>query len=314
MAQGKARRSPPSPCLEASPVSFLALAPVVVPLLWPALLLVATDGYFLYGLIKGCPLFAEGAQVTVIAIMLAGATALLLGSLAYHAHALISMARNVSHLPLLDEGQAAPLRRRLPALNRVTLRLCEQNRPHAFAVGWRRPAIVLSRWVLQNLDGEEILAAIAHELAHIRHRDNRLMFWVHSLCPGGLGLGLLRRQLAHLSVLIEARADRIGAATVGDHLALASALVKVRRALLSPAPVQVASLTGEPSVLTQRIGTLLEGRDRPRERSLSAWAFAALLGLCTGILVLQANEHLCPDHQCSMEGTAIPPLRSAHIP
>lgn len=291
--------------------SFLSLAPVVTLLLWPALLLFAADGYFLYGVIQGCPLFAEGPKAALIVAGRSVANALLLGSLAYHACGLFRIARHVSHLPLLDEERTAALRRRLPALKRVPLRLCEQDQPHAFTVGWRRPAIVLSRWVLQNLDDEEMLAAIAHELAHIRHRDNRLMFWVHSLCPGGLGL--FRRQLAHLSALIEARADRAGAAMMGDRLALASALVKVRRALLSPAPVQVSSLTGEPSVLRRRIRALLDGRDPAPEVDLSAWVLAALLGLCTGLLVVQADERFCSDHQCRM-GVAMPEPRSSQIP
>ncbi|MGH8057517.1 MAG: M56 family metallopeptidase [Candidatus Entotheonellia bacterium] len=295
-------------------VRFLALAPVVALLLWPALLVFAADGYFLFGVIQGCLLFAEGSTAALVVIGLSGANALLLGSLAYHAYALFRIAGHVSHLPLLGEERTAALRRRLPALNRVTLRLCEQDQPYAFTVGWRRPAIVLSRWVLQNLDGEEILAAIAHELAHIRHRDDRLMFWVHSLCPGGLGLGLLRRQLAHLSGLIETRADRIGVAMMGDRLALASALVKVRRALLSPASKQVSSLTGEPSVLRRRIGALLDGRDPPGEVSLSAWVLATLLGLCTGLLVAQADERFCSDHQCRMAEVAMPEPRYSQIP
>lgn len=296
------------------PVGSLVLVPVVALLLWPALLLISADVFSLYGVIQGCPLFADGPRVALIVVGLAGANGLLLGSLAYHAYGLFRIARHVSHLPLIGEERTAALRRRLPALHRVTLRLCEQDQPHAFTVGWRRPAIVLSRWVLQNLDGEEILAAIAHELAHIRHRDNRLMFWVHSLCPGGLGLGMLRGQSAHLGALLEARADRIGAAMMGDRLALASALVKVRRALLSPAPVQVASLTGEPSVLRRRIRALLDGRDPPREVSLGAWALAALLALCTALLVEQADEHLCSNHQCSMVERDLPEPRSSHIP
>jgi len=261
-------------------VGSLALVPVVALLLWPALLLISADAFSLYGVIQGCPLFAEGPRVALIVVGLAGANGFLLGSLAYHAYGLFRITRHVSHMPLIDEGRATALQGRLPALKRVPLRLCEQDQPHAFTVGWRRPVIVLSRWVLLNLDGEEILAAIAHELAHIRHRDNRLMFWVHSLCPGGLGLGMLRGQSAHLGALLEARADRIGAAMMGDRLALASALVKVRRALLSPAPVQVTSLTGEPSVLRRRIRALLDGRDPPREgpwahgRSRRYWHFA----------------------------------------
>ncbi|GAW93753.1 M56 family metallopeptidase [Calderihabitans maritimus] len=47
----------------------------------------------------------------------------------------------------------------------------------AFTIGWLRPVIVLSRQLIESIDTDELEAVLAHELAHVRRRDN-LTNWI----------------------------------------------------------------------------------------------------------------------------------------
>lgn len=283
------------------PETSLALSATLAIVICPALILIALDGYTLYGWIKGC-LLLEGAWRVGSVGFLVSTTLFLLLNLSYNGWRWWRVHRDVSFLPLLGEAKAAFLRQALPGLDRVTLRVCQQDVRHACTVGWRQPSIVLSRWLLGNLDDTEIIAATAHELAHIQHRDNLLMFWAHSLCPAGFGLSLFRRQLLQLTALVERRADNTGAAMARDRLALASALVKVQRASLAPLPVPVSSFGGDTSLLQWRIAALLEERAPAPRVPPSVWVLLSAIGLCGALLLAQAHTHLCSAHYCQAAG------------
>jgi Zn-dependent protease with chaperone function len=227
-------------------------------------------------------------------------TACLLGGLIRNGWHWARIRRCIHTLPTLDKRTTAVLQEAFPILKGVTLRVCHREEPQAFTVGWRQPCIVLSPWVLENLDRQELLAAMAHELGHIRHKDNLLLFLVHSLCPGGLALPYLQRQLAHLTALLELRADTVGAALSGDRLALASALVKVRRAVHSQVVLQRPSFVGQPSLLRARIAALLAesaGKLRYRE-----WTLLAVLAVGSVLLLSQATRQLCAGEHCTPAG------------
>ncbi|MEN9226003.1 MAG: M56 family metallopeptidase [Thermostichus sp. HHBFW_bins_43] len=98
--------------------------------------------------------------------------------------------------------------------------------PFAAQVGVWRPRLVVSRGLLQQLDGEHLQAVLAHEEAHRHYRDTLWMF----------GLGWLRRLTCwlpntdalwqELLTLRELRADRWAAQRV-DPLVLGEALLQV---------------------------------------------------------------------------------------
>lgn len=102
----------------------------------------------------------------------------------------------------------------------------------AFAVGCRRPRILISQELLESLDDDELEAVLAHEIAHLEARDPWLM------CVAGLlrdvvawnPLGHIA--LGRLAADRELEADRRAAAMTGKPLAVASGLVKVWEAML----------------------------------------------------------------------------------
>jgi heat shock protein HtpX len=134
-----------------------------------------------------------------------------------------------------------------------------EQAPNAFATGRspRHAAVCATEGLLQLLDRKEVAAVMAHELAHVRHRDiliqsiavtigaaisylGYMFMWgggggrdregshplagliVMLLAP--LGAGLIQ---AAISRSREFNADKAGAEIVGDPMALATALEKI---------------------------------------------------------------------------------------
>ncbi len=139
--------------------------------------------------------------------------------------------------------------------------LIDNPQPNAFATG-RNPqnaAVAASTGLLQALTHEEVAAVMAHELAHVQHRDTLTMTIVATLAgaismlgnfafffggnrdnhnPFGFVGVLVAMIVAPLAAMIvqmavsrtrEYEADRRGAEIVGNPLWLASALDKIAR-------------------------------------------------------------------------------------
>ena len=140
--------------------------------------------------------------------------------------------------------------------------LIEEDAPNAFATG-RNPehaAVAATTGILRSLSERELRGVMAHELAHVKHRDilistisatmagaismlaNFAMFFGHRDENGRSAnpiVGLLVALLAPLAASLiqmaisrarEFEADRGGAEISGDPQALASALQKIHRA------------------------------------------------------------------------------------
>lgn len=111
-------------------------------------------------------------------------------------------------------------------------RLCVlgTSAPMLLVRGIRRPAVVVSRGTLTMLDDSERRAALAHELAHVGHRDP-LLGWLLTACRL-VGFFNPAVQLGVRAALreVEDRADRLAARITDDPLTVASALLRTFRA------------------------------------------------------------------------------------
>lgn len=282
----------------ASPVLALIIAVSV----WPSFLLLVLDVYGLRGWLRECRVWHEPPGLGALAFLLV-ASLVVVAYFLNNIRRSARLRRSIKNMPLLDEPRDTALRKILPELQRIPIRVYPSSTPSAFTVGWRLPVIVLSRWLLENLDEQEITATLAHELAHIRHRDALLMFWVLSLCPGGFGLPPLRRQIRQLTELIENRADTAGVLLTGNPLALASALTKVGKQLTSPRHAPALPLTGNgnASLLRRRVAMLL-GESKPASR-LNLRLVLLLAGFLTGTayVITYASELPCAGLQCDLK-------------
>jgi Zn-dependent protease with chaperone function len=164
-------------------------------------------------------------------------------------------------------------------------------------VGLLRPHIVFSPQLAKRLDDAAIEAALAHERAHIRHRDP-LRIWAAQFVtdlqwPWG---SAQRRFTSWLATLEQARDDEARAAGV-EGADLAAALIGSLR-FQSARCCTGVGLIGQPEVVQARIARLLRPlpdealtRDSSRMPVAALLAFtlvlAMLLGVACGELVIR---------------------------
>ena len=105
--------------------------------------------------------------------------------------------------------------------------LIEENAPNAFATG-RNPehaAVAATTGILRVLSERELRGVMAHELAHVKHRDI-LISTVSATMAGAISASLIQMAISRAR---EFEADRGGAEISGDPQALATALDKIHR-------------------------------------------------------------------------------------
>jgi len=111
------------------------------------------------------------------------------------------------------------------ALPRLTL--LQSQHPILSCRGLRKPVIVASTGLCEMLSPDELAAAIAHEMAHVKHRDPMLgwgLMSVRALCFFNPAVQLAARAAAGE---IERRADRSAACVVGNTRSLVDSLRKL---------------------------------------------------------------------------------------
>jgi len=142
----------------------------------------------------------------------------------------------------------------------VRVRLCLLDRPIALMYGIKHPTLLLSTWMLEQLDQREFEAVLAHELEHVAQRDY-LVGWLAAILRDAFFYlptsWTAYHQLQHEQEL--ACDDSVVQATRRP-LALASALTKVWLHAVDGTPLQktfARSLTGRNQAIDARIERLL---------------------------------------------------------
>jgi Zn-dependent protease with chaperone function len=125
----------------------------------------------------------------------------------------------------------------------------------AYVVGSRRPVIVIGRDLLERLDVEEVEGVLAHEIAHVRRRDNLVATVLGAVrdvaffVPGG------RWAVAQLHRERERAADQLAVGVTARPGALASGLLKT---LEGPGPAHPCAALAPAASLVERVTELVE--------------------------------------------------------
>lgn len=132
-----------------------------------------------------------------------------------------------------------------------------RENPAAATVGVLRPWIIFSPQLARALGERELEAALAHERAHVRHRDP-LRIWLGQIAadlqwPWPQAQERLRRWL----VALEFARDEEAVAAGVEGSELAGAIVASARFNLEQRAPLLAALTGEPRTVEKRIRRLL---------------------------------------------------------
>lgn len=167
-------------------------------------------------------------------------------------------------VPVLDRLSGEVGLRRSPEL--LLLTNCPGG---AFTAGLRRPLVVVDPSIVDDLDADEVEGLLAHELAHIRRRDNLVALLAGAAEDVLFFIPPIRSARRWLLAEREETADELAAAATGRPGALASSILTVwesatvtgRRAVACAAvPVRPRRRTGE---VTARVERLLSPPRRP---------------------------------------------------
>jgi Zn-dependent protease with chaperone function len=163
------------------------------------------------------------------------------------------------------------------------LRLSSDD-PVLTVAGIRTPKVLVSGAAVANLTADELEAALRHEMAHVRHRDNlKKLLLRFASCPA---MGALETAWAELS---EMAADDAAISDASEALDLASALIKLSRfACTQPSHALASSLLPATSPsLTARLKRLFDwtGSEIPKRSAHRAWTGEGVLAvlLCTAL-------------------------------
>ncbi len=162
----------------------------------------------------------------------------------------------------------------------------DDETPHAYAVGGRRPRIVVSSGLMRSLGAGERRAVLAHEAAHLRRRHHvhlrvlRLAAAVHPVLRPAVRAGVLA---------VERWADEEAARSLGDRTLVARSLLRAALAgngASAPAGVLAHSTSGD---VSRRVAALLAAPPRPR------WSVAAVSAMMVVAAILSpvySADHL----------------------
>jgi len=162
-------------------------------------------------------------------------------------------------------------------MERPRLRFDDAAAPNLSCRGWRRPILIVSRGLVELLDGDELAAALAHEMCHAKRRDTALGFAVMLVRAAFFfspGLQIAARALVQD---LECQADHAAAHAMGDPVVVVRSL---RKLVGSHDRHMTIWHRLQTSVLERRCRLLLD------DRRLTPVSRAALLVTAAGLALL----------------------------
>lgn len=143
----------------------------------------------------------------------------------------------------------------------------------AYVVGGRRPVLVLDRTLIGRLDGDELEGVIAHELAHVRRRDNLVAVLLGVVRDVAFFVPGVRWAIRRLHRERELAADQVAVHATGRPGALASGLLKVLEHGHAPGRAHPCAALVPAGGVVDRVRILLEAAPAAsRRRSLGELA------------------------------------------
>ncbi|HEY2792924.1 MAG TPA: M56 family metallopeptidase [Micromonosporaceae bacterium] len=162
----------------------------------------------------------------------------------------------------------------------------DDDEPHAYAIGGRRPRIVVSRGLLRGMNTAERRTVLAHESSHVKHRHDRhlmLLRLAAAISP------LLRTFVPAGELAVERWADEETAATMGDRTLVARTVLRAALAGAGGAERPHGAVAHASGDIGRRIRALMKAP--PRQR-WSVTAVASLLLFATITAPVLAADNL----------------------
>lgn len=156
----------------------------------------------------------------------------------------------------------------------------------ACVVGSRRPVLLIGQDLVDRLDGAELEGVLAHELAHLRRRDNLVSALVGAVGDLTFFIPGSGWALTHLHRERELAADQAAVAVTGRPGALASGLLKVIEA--GPDARNPCAALAPTGTLVSRVEALVDEREAPsrRRRALEKCGVAAMCTAAVAVAIV----------------------------
>jgi beta-lactamase regulating signal transducer with metallopeptidase domain len=239
--------------------------------------------------VLACLVTHDFEQLCVEPLLFAGLLSLLVA--ARLLPELVRTLRASRHCPVLASAEVARVRRLIAEHAELAglelgrhIVVTDESIGGSAALGWWRPVVVVDSKFVRDCDDESLVAAIAHELEHVRRRDPlRYLLLALAVRLNPFGGGSVRREAARWIFEREVQCDRAAVLSGAVPFGLARALVQASR----PEQAAIAHLgAGSLGKLRLRIELLLSYAEKRPTDDVTRGASALLLACLVAALAV----------------------------